>query len=310
MTLNVLFTAADDRWADYKPALTDAFAGAGLDIDLARDHAPDQVDYVIYAPSGPQTDFTGYTRTKAVMCLWAGIEEILANDTITQPVTRMVDDGLTQGMVEWVVGHVMRHHLGIDTFLNGQDGLWRRDVPPLSQDRPVTILGLGALGMACGEALAALGFPVSGWSRSEKTHPQITCHYGDDGLERALKGAAIVVLLLPHTAETEDILNGKTLNYLTQGAVVLNPGRGALVDEDALLLALDRGQVGHATLDTFKTEPLPPEHPFWADPKVTVTPHIASETRPSTAAKVIAENIRRSEAGEPLLHLVDRQKGY
>jgi glyoxylate/hydroxypyruvate reductase A len=92
--------------------------------------------------------------------------------------------------------------------------------------------------------------------------------------------------------------------------VIVNPGRGPLIDDDALLAALDSGQVGHATLDVFRTEPLPPEHPFWVHPKVTVTPHIASETRAASAARVIAENIRRGEAGEPFLHLVDREAGY
>ena len=92
--------------------------------------------------------------------------------------------------------------------------------------------------------------------------------------------------------------------------MIINPGRGALIDDEALLAALDTGQIGHATLDVFRTEPLPPEHPYWGHPKVTVTPHIASETRPETASETIAENIRRGEAGEPFLHLVDRDVGY
>ena len=97
---------------------------------------------------------------------------------------------------------------------------------------------------------------------------------------------------------------------MPRGAVVLNPGRGALIDDAALVAALDSGRLGHATLDVFRQEPLPPEHPFWAHPKVTVTPHIASETRPETAAEAVAENIRRGEAGLPFLHLVDRAQGY
>jgi glyoxylate/hydroxypyruvate reductase A len=138
----------------------------------------------------------------------------------------------------------------------------------------------------------------------------IACHHGAAGLDAALSGAQIVVLLLPRTPETENVLNARTLDLLAPGACVINPGRGPLIDDAALLAALDSGQVGHATLDVFRTEPLPPDHPFWAHPKVTVTPHIASETRPKSAARVIAENIRRGEAGEPLLNLVDRGKGY
>ena len=95
-----------------------------------------------------------------------------------------------------------------------------------------------------------------------------------------------------------------------RGAVILNPGRGPLIDDAALLAALDADLIGHATLDVFRTEPLPADHPYWAHPRVTVTPHIAADTRASSASRVIAENIRRAEAGEPLLHRVDRALGY
>ena len=125
-----------------------------------------------------------------------------------------------------------------------------------------------------------------------------------------LSRAEILVLLLPLTAATENILSTETLALLPKGATLINPGRGALIDDAALLAALDSGQIGQATLDVFRTEPLPADHPYWHHPKVTVTPHIASATRPESAAEAIAENIRRSEAGETLLHLVDRSAGY
>jgi glyoxylate/hydroxypyruvate reductase A len=129
-------------------------------------------------------------------------------------------------------------------------------------------------------------------------------------LHHALAGAEIVVLLLPRTAATENLLGDRRLSLLARGASIINPGRGTLIDDDALLSALDSGQVGHATLDVFRVEPLPANHPFWHHPRVTVTPHIAAQTRPATSSAVIAENIRRGEAGEPFLHLVDRARGY
>ncbi|WP_439156008.1 2-hydroxyacid dehydrogenase [Yoonia sp.] len=309
--INVLFSAQPQTWADYETPLRNAFAKAGLDVDLSRDHAPEAVDYIVFAPNGPVTDFRPYTNTKAVMSLWAGVETVVDNDTLTQPLARMVDDGLTRGMVEWVVGHTLRHHLGMDTHIHGQDGKWRNNsYPPLAADRPVTVLGIGALGVACGQALHGLGFPVTGWSRSQKDIGDIRCLHGDDGLTAALTDAQIVILLLPQTPETEDILNAKTLALLAPGAFVINPGRGPLIDDAALLAALDRGQVRHATLDVFRTEPLPADHPYWAHPQVTVTPHIASTTRPDTAAQVIADNIARGEREAPFLHLVDRSAGY
>ena len=309
--IKVLFSAKPAAWAEYEAPLRHAFAASGLDCDLSRSHPPAEVDYIVFAPNGPVKDFTPYTRTKLVMGLWAGVETIVDNATLTQPLARMVDDGLTRGMVEYVAGHALRHHLGMDAHLAGQDGVWRDGVaPPLARDRPVTVLGLGALGAACGLALASLGFPVTGWSRSPKDIPGLRCLSGADGLRTALQDAQIVVLLLPQTPETEDTLNADTLGLLARGACVINPGRGPLIDDAALLAALDSGQVGAATLDVFRTEPLPADHPYWAHPNVTVTPHIASATRPETAAQVIAANIARGEAGEPFLHLVDRAAGY
>ncbi|KNG93211.1 2-hydroxyacid dehydrogenase [Pseudaestuariivita atlantica] len=313
--IQIQFAARSLRWAEYEAPLRAALDAHGLDYRMenyTQDASlpPESVDYIVYAPNSHLQDFTAYTRCKAVLNLWAGVEGITGNRTLTQPLARMVDHGLTQGMVEWVVGHAMRLHLGMDIHLNGQDGIWRRHVPPLAEDRPVTILGLGALGTACGTALAQLGFPVRGWSRSPKDVPGITCLSGPDGLAQALAGAGIVVLLLPLTDATENTLNAATLQHLAPGAFVLNPGRGPLIDDTALLAALDAGGVAQATLDVFREEPLPPDHPYWAHPNVTVTPHIASETRASSAAKVIAENIRRGEAGEPFLHLVNRDAGY
>jgi glyoxylate/hydroxypyruvate reductase A len=310
MSVNVLFAARPDHWRTYETPMKQALAAAGVDATLTTSAAPEDVDYIVYAPNSEVQDFTPYTRAKAVLNLWAGVENIVGNPTLKIPLARMVDHGLTQGMVEWVTGHVLRHHLGMDRHIMGQDGEWRAEAPPLATHRRVTMLGLGALGTACAQMLAHLGFPVTGWSRRAKDIPGITCLSGEDGLQAALQAADILVLLLPLTDETENLLDAGTLALLPEGAMIVNPGRGPLIDDEALIAALDRGHVAHATLDVFREEPLPPEHPFWAHPGVTVTPHIASETRPETAAQVVAENIRRGEAGAPFLHLVDRAHGY
>ena len=301
----ILF-AAPSLWPEYRDALPAALAEAGIDATLVTEAAPEMVDYIVYAPSSPLQDFTPYTRTRAVLNLWAGVERITGNPTLTQPLTRMVDPGLTEGMVEWVTGHTLRHHLGMDRHIVNPGHVWDPTCPPLARERPVTILGMGALGSACATALRALNFPVTGWSRTAKPG----CLHGEDGLAQALATAQILVTLLPKTPETENLMNADRLALLPQGAVILNPGRGPLIDDDALLAALDAGQIGHATLDVFRVEPLPQDHPFWTHPRVTVTPHIAADTRAITASKVIAENIRRGEAGEPFLHLVDRARGY
>lgn len=307
----VLFAALPDRWQQYEPHLRAAFSAAGLEVELGCDFEPESVDYIVYSPNSDVQDFTPYTRLKAVLNIWAGVENVAPNPTLKVPLARMVDEGLTEGMVEWVTGHVLRHHLGIDACLAASAaGRWEKRVPPLARNRPVGILGLGKLGTACGQALSALNFPVSGWSRSEKSIPEIACHHGPAGFETVLRNSEIFVLLLPYTAATDSIVDADALALMPKGAVLINPGRGGLVDDDALLAVLDDGRLAHATLDVFREEPLPEDHPFWSHPKVTVTPHVASDTRPETASRAIAENVRRGEAGEPFLHLVDRDAGY
>ncbi len=312
MTINILFAAKAERWTGYEAPLTRALTDAlpGREFKLATDLPPEEVDYIVYAPNSDLQDFAPYTRAKAVLNLWAGVEAITGNETLKIPLARMVDFGLTQGMVEWVTGHVLRYHLGLDIDITRRDAKWEPRDQPLARERGVTVFGLGALGQAVAEALVGLGFDVSGWSRSQKAVEGVRCFHGDTGLTEALERADIAVLLMPDTPATQNVINAETLAQMPNGAFIINPGRGPLIDDGALLAALDSGQIAHATLDVFRVEPLPEDHPYWAHPRVTVTPHIAAATRKGTASEVIAENIRRSEAGEPLLHLVDRDRGY
>jgi glyoxylate/hydroxypyruvate reductase A len=308
--INILFAARPERWDTYEAPLRTALEGAGIAAHLAQDIAPDLVDYIIYAPNSDLQDFTPFTRAKAVLNLWAGVEQITGNETLKIPLARMVDHGLTTGMAEWVTGHVMRYHLGMDRHIVNPTHEWTPHTPPLASEREVVILGLGALGTACAQMLLGLGFRVTGWSRSPKDVAGVTCLHGEDGLQAALTRAQIAVTLLPDTPATTNILNTKTLAQMPHGAFLINPGRGPLIDDDALLAALDTGQLAHATLDVFRTEPLPQAHAFWAHPQITVTPHIAAETRATTASENIAENIRRGETGERYINLVDRALGY
>lgn len=306
----LLFSAPAEDWPVWRPHLARACAERGLAVEIVDAADPAGVDYVAYSPEGGLADFAPFTRLKAVLSLWAGVETIVGNPTIAAPLCRMVDPGLREGMVEWVAGQVLRHHLGTDAHVLGQDGVWRHDVvPPLARDRRVGVLGLGELGLASALALKGLGFDVAGWSRRPKAAAFPT-FAGEAGLAGLLGRSEILVLLLPATAATGGLLDARRLALLPPGAVVINPGRGALIDDAALIAALDAGRLGHATLDAFRVEPLPPAHPFWSHPGVTVTPHVASATRPDSAAGVVAENIRRGEAGLELLYVVDRVQGY
>jgi len=308
--INVLFAAKPNRWVTYEAPLRSALDAAGITAHLAQDIPPEDVDYIVYAPNSDLQDFTPYTRAKAVLNLWAGVEKITGNETLKIPLARMVDKGLTSGMVEWVTGHVMRYHLGMDTHIVNPSQDWITKAPPLAREREVVIFGLGALGTACAQMLLALGFRVTGWSRSPKNVEGVTCLHGDEGFAEALSRAEIAVTLLPDTAATTDLFNAETIAKMPRGAFLINPGRGPLIDDAALIAALDEGQIAHATLDVFRVEPLPQDDPYWTHPRVTVTPHIAAETRALTASESIVENIRRGEAGEEYLNLVDRSLGY
>ena len=218
--INILFAATSERWDRYQEHLKKELDLIGLEYKLSEKLPPSEVDYIIYAPNSSIKDFSVFTNLKAVLNLWAGVEDVVKNETLKVPLARMVDKGLTQGMKEWVLGHVMRHHLGIDLHIFGQDGQWRDwSTPPLASDRNVTILGLGVLGAECASALAKLDFKVRGWSLTKKSIDNVTCHHGSEGLEKSLIGSEIVVLLLPSTANTENIINLKTISFLSKNAI-------------------------------------------------------------------------------------------
>jgi glyoxylate/hydroxypyruvate reductase A len=183
-------------------------------------------------------------------------------------------------------------------------------VPPLARDRTVGVLGLGELGGVAAKALAALDFRVMGWSRAPKSIPGVDCRTGPEGLRAVLAAAEILVCLLPATAATETLLDAAALAALPPKASLINAGRGGLIDDAALLAALDARRLSNATLDVFRVEPLPADHPYRRHPRMTVTPHIASATRPETAAPAILAQLGRLVRGEPLLHVVDRRRGH
>jgi glyoxylate/hydroxypyruvate reductase A len=181
---------------------------------------------------------------------------------------------------------------------------------PAAAARGVGVMGLGELGGAAVRALAALGFDVAGYSRSEKHMDGVACFHGPDGLAAFLARSEILVCLLPLTDETAGILDSRLFDALPDGAWLINAARGAHLNQDDFLAALDSFRLKGATLDVFEQEPLPSDHPFWSHKAITITPHIAAICDPSSAADQIAENIRRARAGKKLLNAVDPTVGY
>jgi glyoxylate/hydroxypyruvate reductase A len=176
--------------------------------------------------------------------------------------------------------------------------------------RRVGVLGLGVLGRAVLERLSAFGFSCAGWSRSPQQIEGVETYAGQEQLPAFLARTDILICLLPLTDSTRGILSRPLFDLLPRGAALINVGRGGHLGQADLLRALADGQLGQAILDVCEPEPLPPGHPFWTHPRVTLTPHIASMTQPETAVETVIGNIRHHREGLPMIGLVDRARGY
>jgi glyoxylate/hydroxypyruvate reductase A len=214
-------------------------------------------------------------------------------------------------MAEYVCHAVIRHFREFDGYeADVKQGKWSFRKPRSRSEFPVGVLGLGVLGERVAKALRMFEFPVHGWSRSEKAIEGVLTHHGDDGLDAFLAQSRVLVNLLPLTAETRDMLNRDTLSQLKTGGYVINVARGAhLVDKDLIDL-LDSGHLAGATLDVFRTEPLPAGHAFWTHPKITVTPHTSARTLRTESIAQIAGKIAALERGEAVAGIVDPVRGY
>ncbi|MBM3489195.1 MAG: glyoxylate/hydroxypyruvate reductase A [Alphaproteobacteria bacterium] len=261
----------------------------------------------------PPGELGRFPRLRGIASLGAGVDRLLNDPSrpADVPVTRLADPLLADRMAEYVVAAVLHGHLDLDGYATQQrDALWQRRPYRDASRRPIGMLGLGLMGRRSAERLAAFRFPILGWSRRQQRIPGIDCRSGEDGLRAVLAAAEILVLQLPATRETNGLLSAARLALLPRGAVLINPARGELLDEAALLDALDSGRLAGATLDCFATEPLPKDSRLWRHPKVSITPHIASLSEPATGVALLAAECRRCLAGEPMLHRVDAAAGY
>ena len=172
------------------------------------------------------------------------------------------------------------------------------------------ILGFGHLGQAAARQLRQFGFPVAGWSRSPRTFPDVCCFSGAAELPAFLARTDVLVCLLPLTRDTRGLLDRALFAGLPQGAALVNVGRGSHLVSADLLAALDDGHLSGAILDVTDPEPPSADHPFWDHPKILMTPHIASMTRPENAVRFVLDTIARHRDGRELIGLVDRERGY
>ena len=227
------------------------------------------------------------------------------------PVIRMAEPGVIAGMVEYATMAVLALHRDLPTYIRQQrEGRWAAHRVYPASKRRVGVLGLGLLGNAVLKQLRTFGFQLAGWSRTRRQVEGVACYAGQEELPALLASTDILVCLLPLTQETRGILGSALFQHLPRGASLVHVGRGAHLDHQALLDALETGGLSAAVVDVTDPEPLPAGHLFWGHPKILLTPHIASMTQPETAVDLVLDNIRRHQAGAPLVGLVDRSRGY
>jgi glyoxylate/hydroxypyruvate reductase len=276
----------------------------------------DSVQVAVVA-NPPPGSLLGLPKLRLIQSLWAGVDRLLLDPTLPAGVqiARMVDPAMNAAMAETALWATLALHRGF--FGNARDqraGLWRQQPQKPAAALQVLVLGLGQMGLAAATRIARQGYRVHGWSlrpREASARPDgIVCHNGAHALATLLPASDIVINLLPLTEATAGLLDAGFFAALPRGAGIVNLARGAHVVDADLLAALDGGVLQHAVLDVFHTEPLPPGHAFWSHPQVTVLPHVAAQTDPRSAAKVVAANVQALAEGRPLAHLVQIERGY
>lgn len=260
----------------------------------------------------PAGFFARFPNLELVINLGAGVDALVARgDLPSVPIIRISDPDMSRMMASFVLFAVLRHARDIPLLEQAQRRrTWQFLPPRVAEDITVGILGLGELGGAAAVELLRHGFRVQGWSRTPRTQPGVRCVSGDAALDDFLATSEILVVMLPLTPQTRQLLDASRLARLPFGAKFINVARGAIVDEDALIAALRSGHIAQATLDVFAVEPLPEDSPLWAMENVLITPHLASVAIPRSAAAQVAANIRWARAGEPLQNQVDPARGY
>jgi glyoxylate/hydroxypyruvate reductase A len=261
----------------------------------------------------PEGEFARLPNLKLVAGTRVGVEGLIRDPALPRhvPIIRNTDRQRAATMTGWVLYHVVRHHRRFAEFAaNQQARKWEHLHFAAPQKVRIGIMGMGNLGSTVARALAALMYDVAGWSRSRKTLPGIGSFAGAEELDAFLARTDILISILPKTGATNDLMNAARFAVLPKGAYFINCGRGTTVDEDALLAALDSGQLSGAALDVYKVEPLPADHPFWAHPKIAMTPHYSCTGSASYGAEGVIEAVRKLRAGEPLANTVDRAEGY
>lgn len=292
-----------------------AAARAGLAVQEWDDPAVQEADVTYVLVGQPVGDrISRLPRLKAIFSGAAGVDHLTREPTLPRhlPIIRMATHENAQTMGEYVCLATLgllrdwrrlalaQEHRIWDPFLGTRTARTTR----------VGVLGLGHIGLHAAAMLRGVGFQVHGWSRSHKTVEGIVTYAGADELQPFLAASDIAVGLLPHTPETKGLICERTIGWMPHGAGLVNAGRGSLVNFPDLLAALECGRLSGATLDVFEPEPLPPDHPAWVHPRITVTSHVAGFATRRTRAAYVVEGIVALERGDTPPYLYRPDRGY
>ncbi|SHJ06192.1 glyoxylate/hydroxypyruvate reductase A [Mesonia phycicola] len=275
-----------------------------------NDTQREKTEFVV-AWNPPEDAFEKFPNLKVIASMAAGVKHITSKKIPKGvKVTRVKDDYLNYDLSYYVLNAILNYLRDMPLYFQQQQkNNWKRLTYKRPEDVTVGILGFGNIGQAIGKLLVKNDFKVLGWSRSKKKVEGIET-FKEDELNTFLAKSEVLVCMLPHTPETEDILNEELFLQLPKGAYLINVGRGAQLQEEDFLKALANGQLSGATLDVFKTEPLPEGHLFWKHKNIVITPHTASITNPKTIVPKMVENFKRMQNNEPLKDEVNLEKGY
>ena len=306
MNITICFERLDP--APWVQGLQQAFPGASVSAwapgAAPADHA------IVWAP--PQQFIDEQPGLQTLFNIGAGVDALLQLKLPPSlKVVRLDDAGMSVQMAEYVCHAVIRHFREFDGYdADTASGKWSYRKPRSRADFAVGVMGLGVLGERVAKALQVFEFPVNGYSRSAKNLPGIRSFSGAQGLSEFLATTRVLVNLMPLTPETENILNQDTLSQLQPGGYLVNVARGKHLVEEDLIALVDSGHMAGATLDVFRTEPLPADHAFWKHPKITVTPHTSARTLREESIAQIVGKIQALQRGESINGVVDHQRGY
>ena len=309
--MDIIFHSAGANPELWQNALQQAMPDANLRVWQEGDAAP--ADYALVWKA-PAAMLRGRTDLKAIFNLGAGVDAILQlGDALPAgvPVIRLDDAGMGIQMAEFVAHAVLRYFRRLDEYaMQNSVQAWHFLKPFDKQDFSIGVLGLGVLGNRIIDALRSFDFPINGWSRTQKNLAGVHCYAGRDQLDQFLQASKVLVVVLPLTIETENLLDHAKLSQMPRGSYVINVARGAHLIEADLLALIQEGHISGATLDVFREEPLPLAHPFWSEPRISITPHISALTMRDESARQIAMKIQAMQNGQPVIGVVDPQRGY